>query len=148
MNANTVEYLGCRIGTATIAIAVSYVQEVFGTSAITRVPNCAEFIVGMVNVRGTIVPVLALDGVPAVRSSMKIVVLNSTEGMVGLFVTSIEDLIQFDRLDPAPPPPTELAVWKSCFSHCSTRDTTYFILNVNDLIAGTVARISEVTPTP
>ena len=148
MNNTSLEYLGFTIGAIKIAVAVPLVQEVFETTVVTRVPGCPDFIAGMVNVRGGIVPVLSLlAGAPDGRSTAKIVVLQTAEGQVGLLVSTVVDLLRFETIAPTVILPPELAAWSTCFDAMAGHDGIYLLLNVSQLIAGTLSRTAEAIAT-
>lgn len=97
-------YISLRIGTEQCAISVYKVLEIILYGQITRVPNSSEFIPGVLNFRGAIVPVIDM----AKRFNMnntdndeKMVVvvdiLNKDKNvLMGLLVNEVTDVIEFD----------------------------------------------------
>lgn len=56
-----------KIGRANYAIAIQNIQEIVRIQAVTRLPNAPEHVDGVINLRGTVVPVLNLHqlfGIP------------------------------------------------------------------------------------
>jgi purine-binding chemotaxis protein CheW len=56
----TIEYLSFQLGEELFAIEVSKVREVLEYTTITRVPGATDFMKGVINVRGSVVPVMDL----------------------------------------------------------------------------------------
>jgi purine-binding chemotaxis protein CheW len=56
----TIEYLSFQLGEELFAIEVSKVREVLEYTTITRVPGAPDFMKGVINVRGGVVPVMDL----------------------------------------------------------------------------------------
>lgn len=56
----TTQYLTFKLGDEMFAINVAQVREVLDISSITRVPRAPEFMRGVINVRGSVVPVVDL----------------------------------------------------------------------------------------
>jgi purine-binding chemotaxis protein CheW len=55
------KYLAFGLGTETYAMQIGYVKEVIQVESLTRVPLMPEFIRGVINLRGSVVPVLDLS---------------------------------------------------------------------------------------
>ncbi|MDB5771802.1 MAG: CheW protein [Burkholderia sp.] len=56
--AQAMEYLAFRLGKEEYGINILTVQEIRGYDAVTRIANAPEFIKGIVNLRGIIVPIV------------------------------------------------------------------------------------------
>lgn len=56
----SIEYLSFQLGEELFAIEVSKVREVLEYTSITRVPGSPDFMNGVINVRGSVVPVMDL----------------------------------------------------------------------------------------
>ena len=77
------QYLTLRLGQEMFAIDVSQVREILDVTNITRVPRAPEFMRGVINVRGSVVPVVDLRlkfGLPPTEKSLdtRIVVMEIT----------------------------------------------------------------------
>ena len=55
---DTKQYLTFRIGEEDFALEVSNVREILEFTAITKVPKTPEYMRGVINLRGSVVPVL------------------------------------------------------------------------------------------
>lgn len=54
------KYLTFSLSKESYGIGIEHVLEIFGMRPITRVPRCSEFIKGVINLRGKIIPVVDL----------------------------------------------------------------------------------------
>lgn len=110
MAASTLEqathYLTFRLGDELFAIGVVQVREVLDMSVITRVPRAPSYMRGVVNVRGSAIPVVDLRlkfGLPGTADSVntRIVVLElNLDGepvVMGGIADSVHDVIELDR---------------------------------------------------
>lgn len=107
--ANAGEYLTFRLGTEEYGIDILKVQEIRSYEAPTRIANAPEFIKGVVNLRGVIVPVVDLRiklGCESVEYNgfTVVIVLNVKGRVVGAVVDSVSDVLELarDQINPAP----------------------------------------------
>jgi len=56
----TTQYLTFRLGEEVFALDISQVREVLDFTTITKVPRTPEFMRGVINLRGSVVPVVDL----------------------------------------------------------------------------------------
>ena len=85
-------------------IDILNVQEIKGWNGVTRVPNAEDYVLGVINLRGTVVPIVdmrrrfALDGASFGPTTVVIVVKVSHHGVdrrVGLVVVAVSEVYQF-----------------------------------------------------
>ena len=109
----TAHYITFRLGDELFAIDVSQVREVLDLTPITRVPTAPAYVRGVVNVRGTAIPVVDLRmkfGLPAQKDTVhtRIVVLevelDGEKTVVGGLADSVHDVIELEpqQIDEAP----------------------------------------------
>lgn len=60
MSEAPIDVVTLRLGGELLAFAASDLHEILEPSAVTRVPNAGEFVFGLINVRGTVVPLADL----------------------------------------------------------------------------------------
>lgn len=97
-------YINLRIGAESFAISVYKVLEIIQYEGITRVPNCSDFVPGVLNFRGSIVPVIDMHKRFNVESgdseSQMVVVVDVVNKdktvYMGLLVDQVTDVIEFD----------------------------------------------------
>ncbi len=106
---NVVQYLTFSLGTEEYAVEILRVQEIRGFSAITPLPDAPPHIKGVINLRGTVVPIVGLRerfGLPPLpygRFTL-IIVLNVGTKIVGVVVDSVNDVLDLRASDIEPPP--------------------------------------------
>lgn len=103
------EYLTFRLDQEEYGIDILKVQEIRGYEPPTRVADAPPFIKGVVNLRGTIVPIvdmrLKFNCAKAEYDSFTVVIiLNLRNRIVGIVVDSVSDVMELppDSLKPAP----------------------------------------------
>lgn len=103
------EYLTFTLGKEEYGIEILKVQEIRGYEAVTRIANAPEFIKGVVNLRGTIVPIVDMRikfslGEAEYNQFTVVIILNVAGRVVGMVVDSVSDVIQLtaDQIRPAP----------------------------------------------
>lgn len=108
-NAVGSEFLTFRLGAEEYGIDILRVQEIRSYEAPTRIANAPAFIKGVVNLRGTIVPIVDLRvklGCAKVEIDpfTVVIVLNVRGRVVGAVVDSVSDVMQLgaDTIQPAP----------------------------------------------
>lgn len=57
---NLIQLVGFKIGTAMFGVDILMVQEIIRSAPVTSVPNSPEFVEGVINLRGNILPVVDL----------------------------------------------------------------------------------------
>lgn len=103
------EYLTFRLGSEEYAVDILAVREIRGYDTVTRIPESPEFLKGVINLRGTIVPIVDLRikfklGDVVYNEFTVMIVLNVDNRTVGLVVDSVCDVIAMARSQIAPPP--------------------------------------------
>lgn len=103
------EYLTFRLGTEEYCIDILKVQEIRGYEAVTSIANTPEFIKGVINLRGNIVPIVDLRvkfRLAEVKyDALTIVIILKLGGkMIGVVVDSVSDVIAVarDEIKPSP----------------------------------------------
>jgi purine-binding chemotaxis protein CheW len=97
-------YINLRIGSESFAISVYKVLEIIQFEHLTKVPNASDFVPGVLNFRGSIVPVIDMHKrfnteASASEDRMVVVVdiLNKDKSvLMGLLVDQVTDVIEFE----------------------------------------------------
>lgn len=102
-DASGTQYLTCMLADEQYGINILQVQEIRGWEQVTRIPNSPDYVKGVINLRGTIVPVLDLRlrfGLPVEPYSKETVVIvvhaedrHGDERSMGLVVDAVSDVI-------------------------------------------------------
>lgn len=92
------EYLAFTLGREEYGIDILHVQEIRGFEPVTRIANTPPFILGVVNLRGTIVPVVDMRlklglGEASYDRFTVVIILNIGARTVGMVVDSVSDVV-------------------------------------------------------
>jgi len=105
----TQEYLTFRLGAEEYGIDILKVQEIRGYDTVTRIANAPDFIKGVINLRGVIVPIVDLRlkfrlGEAKYDSFTVVIILNVANRVVGAVVYSVSDVLELnaEQVRPAP----------------------------------------------
>jgi purine-binding chemotaxis protein CheW len=107
------QYLTFFLSEAEYAVDILRVREIIAYGTVTRVPQTPDFVRGMLNHRGTVVPVLDLAvklGLPPAsatpRTCILLIEVPSGEGLdlLGIVADDVHQVIEFAPGDIAPPP--------------------------------------------
>lgn len=105
----TEKYLTFIIDKQTYAVEISNVKEIISIQDITTMPDFPDFIKGIINVRGVIIPVIDMRyrfKKPEIeyndRTSIVITIIN--ELLVGLIVDSVDEVLDIEKADISPSP--------------------------------------------
>lgn len=103
------EFLAFTLGKEEYGIDILKVQEIRGYENVTRIANAPEFIKGVVNLRGIIVPIVDMRirfqlGTPSYDQFTVVIILNIAGRIVGMVVDSVSDVTQLapEQIKPAP----------------------------------------------
>src|SRR5574344_2827966 len=113
------EYLTFRLDQEEYGIDILKVQEMRGYEPPTRIAHAPEFIKGVVNLRGTIVPIvdrrLKFNCSKAEYNSFTVVIiLNLHRRVVGIVVDSVSDVMELAADNVRSAPDIERAIDSSC----------------------------------
>ncbi len=107
------QFLTFRLGEEVFGVGVLKVREVLDVISVTRVPQTPAFMLGVINLRGSVVPVVDLRrkfGLPLAeksRDSCIIVLEIALEGevtVIGALADAVEEVLDLDQdqIEPAP----------------------------------------------
>ncbi len=110
---DTCQYLTFRLGDEDFALEINTVREVLDLINITKIPRTPEYMKGVINLRGNVVPIidlrLNLGMTPAERTvdTCIIIVEVELEGdtlQIGALADSVQEVIDIDpeQIEPAP----------------------------------------------
>jgi len=103
------EFLTLKLGAEEYGIDLLKVQEIRGYDTVTRIANAPEFIKGVINLRGSIVPIVDLRTwfrleQAAYDQFTVVIILNVAQRVVGVVVDSVSDVLTLDAASIRPPP--------------------------------------------
>jgi len=105
------KYLTFVIQNEGYGIEIQYVTEIIGMQKITEVPDLPEFLRGIINLRGKIIPVMDVrlrfkKPVIAYNDRTCVVVVDINEISVGLIVDTVAEVLDIKDEDVVDPPET------------------------------------------
>ncbi len=103
------QYLTFRLGDEEYGVEILKVQEIKGYSAITPIPNTPAYVKGVMNLRGTIVPVVDLRSKFGMSEAdytpfTVIIVVTVHTKVMGLVVDAVSDVLNIPKEDVQPTP--------------------------------------------
>ena len=102
-------YLTFNLGEEVFGLEIRYVTEIIGMQPITRIPEVAAYIKGIINLRGKIIPVidmrLKFNKEPVEYNDRTcIIVIDTQEMSVGLIVDKVSEVMTIEDENVVPPP--------------------------------------------
>ncbi len=103
------QLVGFQVGDEEFGINILRVQEIIRAQQLTRVPNSPEFLEGVMNLRGKIIPVIALrkrfglEEAPPDKQN-RIVVVEIQGAVLGFVVDAVSEVLRIpaDTIEPPP----------------------------------------------
>ncbi len=120
----TVQYLTFKLDEEIFALDVAKVREILEYNSVTKVPQTPEFMRGVINLRGSVVPVIDLRlkfGMSATEQTVNTciivveVAIEEETSILGALADSVQEVIEMEPDQIEPPP------------HIGTRLNTKFI---------------------
>ena len=102
-------FLTFALGKETYGIEIKYVTEIIGIQAITELPELSDYIKGIINLRGKIIPVMDVrlrfkKECKEYNDRTCIIVIDIDELSIGLIVDSVSEVLSIDEKDIVEPP--------------------------------------------
>ena len=103
------EFLTFRLGREEYGIEILKVQEIRGHDSITQIANAPEFIKGVVNLRGIIVPIIDMRikfrlGTTDYDQFTVVIILNVAGRVMGIVVDGVSDVLTLEAGQMRPTP--------------------------------------------
>ncbi|MDA3859846.1 MAG: chemotaxis protein CheW [Melioribacteraceae bacterium] len=108
-DSSIIQLVGFKLATGEYGVDILKVQEIHRMLAITDVPNSPEFIEGVVNLRGRIIPVIDLRirlNLPKIKhdNNTRIIVVDLEGKTVGFVVDEVSEVLRIPSNVTEPPP--------------------------------------------
>ncbi len=107
---NRQQFVTFKLGQETYGILIRKAKEIIKPKRITQVPNTENYVLGVINLRGQIVPVvnlknkLKLDGNSSKDSEERIITVDINDALIGIKVDQVNEVVwlENDSIDPPP----------------------------------------------
>jgi len=101
---NSMQLIAFMIGEQVYGVEITTVREIRAWDGATPLPNTQEFVRGVINLRGTIVPIFDLrarfgDGITNTTKNHVVVVMSVGEKWVGVLVDAVSDILTISKKD-------------------------------------------------
>ncbi len=98
------------IGQEEFGLDIQCIQEINRMVEYTRVPNSPDFVSGVINLRGKVIPIVDLRkrfGFPVKENdkNTRIIVVEIGETVIGFIVDAVQEVIRIPKSITEPPPP-------------------------------------------
>jgi purine-binding chemotaxis protein CheW len=149
------QYVTFTVGAEEYGINILAVREIRGWSQESRLPNLPNFVRGVVNLRGIVIPIFDLrarfgGGATEVTPRHVVVVIQIGERTRGILVDAISDILAISARDVKPPPDLDTTLvdtqYLSGLYAADNRMVT--LLNVNKLFAIETGESNAMLPPP
>lgn len=120
-NGPEIELLSFRLHEQEYCVDIMSVREIRGWTKATPLPFSPPHVKGVINLRGTVLPVIDLSarlGMAAVEADTRnvIIVVNVNGQTAGLVVDAVSDILSIASSELQPPPEMTAATSSSCIS--------------------------------
>jgi purine-binding chemotaxis protein CheW len=134
-----IQLVGFRLDNEDYAIAITKIQEIILMKPITRIPQVPDFIEGLINLRGSVIPIINLRkrfglAPREVDDETRTIVVNIHDKTVGCIVDAVTQVMRINRDQIQPPPLSVLAVAHQYLSGLARlEDRLLIILDIEKL---------------
>ena len=97
-----IQYIVVRLGEEQYGIDIKYIDNIIRMQGITRVPKVPEYLKGVINLRGEVIPVMSarlkmfLPADEITRTSRIIILKLEQHGTVGIIVDEVKEVVTLD----------------------------------------------------
>ncbi|RNF27853.1 chemotaxis protein CheW [Massilia aurea] len=130
---NDNEVLSFRLGKEEYAISILKVQEIRGYEAPTRLASAPDYLKGIINLRGAIVPIVDMRlkfgiGEAVYDAFTVVIILNIEHHVIGMVVDSVSDVVTLTPDQVRPAPEMQATLDGNCLLGLGTVDERMLIL--------------------
>ena len=142
------ELLTFQLSEQEYSLDIMCVREIRGWTKTTPLPHAPNYMKGVINLRGTVLPVIDLKerlGLPQGMHSDRnvIIVVKHEDAMTGLLVDAVSDIIAISDSEIQPPPEMQTGSETGVIRGLTLRDERMIrILDLNSLIGPKVSEVA------
>lgn len=142
-NENLMQLVGFVLGNELFGVDILTVQEIIREIPITTIPDAPEFIEGVINLRGNIIPIIDLRKRLRLRKAEKkdtsaiwIIILNINGRVAGFIVDLVTQVLKIELETVKPPPDIVVAGLKSQYIRgvCKVDERLLILLDFNRIL--------------
>jgi purine-binding chemotaxis protein CheW len=129
-----------HLGEETFIIDILQVQEIIRRMELSRMPKAPEYVEGVINLRGSVIPVMDLRkrfGIPLPEENEqeRIIVIKTADKPVGMIVDAVTEVLRLPRetIDPAPTVDSTIDT-RFVSGVAKVRDKLLFLLDLKQLL--------------
>lgn len=157
-SSNGKEYVTFSLNAENYAFDALQVQEIIELTTVTKVPHLPGHLKGVINLRGTIIPVIdikqkfGMEGAGEYRKHTCIIVTEFSGGVMGLIVDTVSDIMNIMPSDISPAPDFGTKINTEFIAGMAKAgDNLVLLLNVDKVLtdeeATEVAQLADRLPT-
>lgn len=150
---NTGKYLTFTLAKEAYGIGILKVKEIIGMMPITSVPRTPDFVKGVINLRGKVIPIIDLRlkfSMPSIpyndRTCIIVVEIDSESGtiLIGIVVDAVSEVLNIsqDQIEDSPAFGTQLDT-DYILGMAKTDDDVKILLNIDRILTHTEINIIE-----
>jgi purine-binding chemotaxis protein CheW len=147
----THQYVTFSLGDQQYCVDIMSVREIRASNVITALPNAPEFVRGVINLRGTIVPIIDLRtrfalGRTEPTQGHVVVIVMIGERLIGLLVDGVSDILTVRQSEVAAIPDTDGESRNSAFEGLITHRSEMLIVIALDRLLKSPPPVKAGTP--
>ncbi|MBU1004139.1 MAG: chemotaxis protein CheW [Proteobacteria bacterium] len=141
-DAELIQLVTFSIGEEEFGVDILKVQEIIRTMEITKVPKAPEFVEGVINLRGNVIPIIDLRKRFGLETRIhdkhtRIIVIEINKMVVGFVVDSVSEVLRIPSNTVEPPPPVVSGLESEYISGVGKlEDRLLILLDLDRLLSG------------
>ncbi len=102
VTAQVTQYIVVKFGEEQYGIDIKYVDNIVRMQHITRVPKVANYLKGVINLRGEVIPVMSVRlkmylGEDVETKATRIIILKMERGNIGILVDEVKEVVNLEE---------------------------------------------------
>ncbi len=146
---STMQFLTFTVGKEEFGVDIMMVREVKGWSETTHLPNTPEYLRGVLNLRGIIIPIFDLrarfgGGLTDANEKNVVVIIAVGNRTLGILVDTVSDILTVGGSDIKPSPETSIGINEKFVSGLiAVEGRMVVLLDIEVLLSGDVQLIND-----
>lgn len=141
--------VGFFLGDEQYGIEITKIQEIILLGEITQIPQVPDYIEGLINLRGSVIPIIDLRKrfglkIGAYTEDTRIIVVNIRTKTIGVIVDAVTQVIRISSSQIDPTPPTVAAMGKEHIRGLAKlEDRLLILLDLEKILDGETAEQND-----